>query len=67
MQQHARFDQLKASDVMTKNPKTISSDTMAVEALEVMKSFNISQLVVTDREQYAGFIHLHDLLREGIL
>lgn len=67
MQQHQQFDQLKAIDIMNKNPKTIDKDTMAVEALQVMKSFNISQLVVTDRDEYIGFIHLHDLLREGIL
>ena len=52
MQQHQQFDQLKAADIMNKNPKTIDKDTMAVEALQEMKSFNISQLVVLNKEIY---------------
>jgi arabinose-5-phosphate isomerase len=40
---------------------------MAIEALDMMKSFNITQLVVTEKKKFVGFIHLHDLLREGII
>ena len=67
MQQKTKFDLLKAKDIMNKKPKNIESDTMAVEALDMMKSFNITQLVVTEKKKFVGFIHLHDLLREGII
>jgi arabinose-5-phosphate isomerase len=56
-----------ASSIMNKIPKTIDSKEFAVDALKVMKQYNISQLVVTDKGRYVGFVHLHDLLREGIL
>jgi arabinose-5-phosphate isomerase len=58
---------LKASDIMGKDPRRISPDAMAVEALELMRKHNISQLLVTQDDIYEGVIHLHDLLREGIL
>ena len=67
MQQQVKFDTLLAKDIMNKKPKQIESDTMAIEALDLMKSFNITQLVVTDKKKFVGFIHLHDLLREGII
>ena len=56
-----------ASSIMNKAPKTIDSKEFAVDAIKVMKQYNISQLVVTDKGRYVGFVHLHDLLREGIL
>ena len=59
---------LKASDILIPNPKTVLNDALAVEALEKMNELNINQLVVTDPENtYLGFIHLHDLIREGII
>jgi arabinose-5-phosphate isomerase len=59
---------LKASDILISNPKTILNDALAVEALEKMNTLNINQLVVTnDNSEYLGFIHLHDLIREGII
>ncbi|MBS1744325.1 MAG: KpsF/GutQ family sugar-phosphate isomerase [Bacteroidetes bacterium] len=58
---------LQAKDIMSKNPKSIPADALAAEALELMRSKNISQLLVTDNNQYAGIIHLHDLIREGII
>jgi arabinose-5-phosphate isomerase len=67
MQQKMKFDSLCAKDIMNKKPKQVESETMAVEALDIMKSFNITQLVVTDKKKFVGFIHLHDLLREGII
>lgn len=57
---------LKARDIMTRNPKTIQQDEFAVKALQQMQENNITQLVVMDGERLAGFIHLHDLLKEGI-
>jgi len=67
MQKGLATEKLKAKDIMSKRPKTIGRETMAVEALTVMKAHNITQLVVTDGAEYIGFIHLHDLLKEGIL
>jgi arabinose-5-phosphate isomerase len=58
---------LMAKDIMNKKPKHIDKNTMAVDALIVMKQYNISQLIVTDKNKYVGFVHLHDLVREGIL
>jgi len=58
---------LTAKDIMNKKPKHIDKNTMAVDALNVMKQYNISQLIVTDKKKYVGFVHLHDLVREGIL
>ena len=67
MQSHKRFDVLKAKDIMTKSPKTVDREMMAVEALGIMKASNITQLVVTDGTKFLGFVHLHDLLKEGII
>ena len=56
-----------AKDIMSRNPKTIEADAMAVEALHVLRMHDISQLVVVSGKEYLGFIHLHDLLKEGII
>jgi arabinose-5-phosphate isomerase len=57
---------LKAADIMTKSPRTIEPDAYAVEALRIMQENNITQLVVIQNELPLGFIHVHDLLKEGI-
>ncbi|ANI89036.1 D-arabinose 5-phosphate isomerase [Arachidicoccus ginsenosidimutans] len=58
---------ITAKDVLSANPKTISAETLAIEALELMKQFDLSQLIVTNEQNHLlGFIHLHDLIREGI-
>ena len=61
------FDQLKAADIMSQNPKTATADMMAADALLLMKSAHITQLVVVSEGVYVGFVHLHDLLKEGII
>lgn len=62
----ALFD-MKAGEVMTKNPKTISGDELAAKALSIMESHSITSLTVPDKEGKAeGVIHLHDILRKGI-
>ena len=66
MQKHTNFSKLTARDIMTVNPKSVNRDTMAIEALQLMKANNITQLVVLDKKKFLGFIHLHDLLKEGI-
>lgn len=58
---------VKAKDIMTTNPKTIDSQSLAVNALDIMRNKNITQLVVTENNKYAGIIHLHDLIKEGII
>ena len=67
LQSNSDVAKVKASDIMTQNPKTISLDEMAINALEVMKNNNITQLVVMNNEKFVGFIHLHDLIKEGII
>ncbi len=58
---------VKAKDIMTANPKTISSQTLAVDALQLMRQNNITQLLVVDNDDYKGVVHLHDILDEGII
>lgn len=58
---------LKAKDIMTVSPKTISKDEFAIRALNQMRNFNITQLVAMDGEKIAGFVHIHDLMKEGIV
>ena len=60
-------DKLTAMEIMTKSPKTVSADTLAVKALEILRSHSITQLLVVEQEQYLGVIHLHDLIREGLV
>ena len=61
------FANLQAKDIMTSHPKTIGVDVLAVNALEEMRKYNISQLIAEDNKAYAGIIHLHDLVKEGII
>ena len=57
-----------AQDIMSAQPKTIFAHAMAVNAMEIMRNYSISQLLVVDEEQkYVGVVHLHDLIREGIV
>jgi arabinose-5-phosphate isomerase len=58
---------LHARDIMTTSPITVSPDEYAVNALEVMQSKSITQVVVVDEGKALGFVHLHDLLREGLV
>ena len=61
------FTNLSAIDIMTNNPKSIDINAMAVDAMQLMEKHQITQLLVTDNEMYAGVIHIHDLMKEGIL
>ena len=58
---------LTAQDIMTKNPKTIKSTDLVSDALNILEDFSITQLVVVDNGEYQGVIHLHDILKEGIV
>ncbi len=57
----------RAKDIMSPNPKIISGDTLAVDALQLMRQNNITQLIVVDDNEYKGIVHLHDILNEGII
>ncbi|KAA1243162.1 SIS domain-containing protein [Aquimarina sp. RZ0] len=61
------FEGLTAKDIMTKNPKTIDNAAMAVDAMERLEEYGISQLLAEKNGSYAGLLHIHDLMREGIL
>jgi len=61
------FAHIRAEEVMTKNPRTINGDELVVNALDIMRLNNITQLPVVNEGEYAGVIHLHDILREGII
>lgn len=68
LRRHMRADLMTVSvdEVMTKNPKTISRDLLAGEALEILNSSKITALLVTDARKPVGIVHLHDLLRAGV-
>ena len=61
------LENITAKDILSPHPKTVSADTMAVDALEVLRKHDISQLLVADNGVYLGVLHLHDLVREGII
>jgi arabinose-5-phosphate isomerase len=67
IEQNEEFTHLKAQDIMGHSPKTIDQDELAVEALTQLRKNNITQLLVTHHGTYQGIIHLHDLIREGII
>ena len=58
---------LTAKDIMSSNPKTISNDAMAVEAIDLMDKFGITQLLAEDNGIYCGMVHIHNLTTEGII
>ncbi len=62
------LNQVKAMDIMSKSPKTIKGTEMAFAAKDIMEQFEISQLLVlNDNDKYCGVIHMHDLIREGLI
>jgi arabinose-5-phosphate isomerase len=58
---------VQAEDIMSLNPKVIQQDELAINALDMMRQHDITQLLVMDGNRYQGIIHLHDLIREGII
>ena len=67
LENNSDISTVTAAGIMTKNPRTIPPDTLLVNALSLMRRNNITQLLVVDHNLYKGVIHLHDILREGIL
>jgi arabinose-5-phosphate isomerase len=58
---------LTAKDIMTKNPKMIKTTDLVSQALNILEDFSITQLVVVENDDYKGVLHLHDILKEGIV
>lgn len=58
---------LVAKDIMTINPKSIPLNSMVIDAFNVMEDFSITQMVVEDNNEYVGILHIHDILKEGII
>ncbi len=67
LEKNSAIDSIKAGDIMTQQPKTIDPDKLAVEALDMLRKNEITQLVVTSNGNYEGVLHLHDLIREGLI
>lgn len=67
LEKNVALDDVHAGDIMTGNPKTIKAEELAVNALELLRKYEITQLAVEENGKYAGIIHLHDLVREGII
>lgn len=67
LQKGIKIEKAKAADIFSKNPKTIESGELAVKALQIMQQNSITQLIVLKEGAVRGFIHLHDLLKEGIV
>lgn len=61
------FSKLKAKEIMTPTPKFIEKNRLVVDALDIMRKNNITQIPVMDNEKYVGIIHIHDILKEGLL
>ena len=61
------FKGLTAKDIMSKNPKTIDNNAMAVAAMEVMETNGITQILAQENGVYSGVVHIHDLTKEGII
>jgi len=59
--------QLIAKDIMGKNPIVIDGEAMAINALDIMKKNDITQILVTKDDKYIGVVHFHDLIKEGII
>jgi arabinose-5-phosphate isomerase len=67
LEKSVAIDTIKVNDIMTADPQTIEPDMLAVEALDILRKKEISQLVVTDKGKYVGIIHIHDLVKEGLI
>src|SRR6186997_3283675 len=67
LEKNISLDGVTAADIMAGTPKFIGADELAVDALDLMRKRSITQLVVVEDGKYLGFIHLHDLIREGLI
>ena len=67
LERNPDIENITAADIMTRSPKTIESGELAIAALDLMRKNAITQLIVVDEKNYLGIIHIHDLLKEGLI
>ena len=67
LEQKSKLEGLSAKEIMSAMPKTIEKDTLAIKALTMMRNASITQLIAVEDTRYVGIIHLHDLIREGLI
>ena len=67
LEKNVSLEGVKAKDIMTANPKTIAPGELAVQALDELRKHGITQLAVTNEGKYLGIVHLHDLIKEGLI
>lgn len=67
LEKNVDIHHILAKDIMTREPKHISKNELAITALDIMRKNAITQLIVTDGKKYSGIIHIHDLLKEGLI
>ena len=67
LEKNKDFSRLKARDIMSKKPVTVDYDEPAINAFNLMEKHSITQLIVLRGGEYVGMVHIHDILREGII
>ncbi len=67
LEKNINLSKLKAYDIMSKNPITVSSDLLAYDSLLIMEDKNINQLIVLNNSSYVGIVHIHDILKHGVV
>lgn len=67
LMKHPNIEAVKVSDIMTKNPRTVEKTALAADALNIMQHKEISVLPVMDGSNYIGMVHIHDIIKEGII
>lgn len=67
LQKYESFDKLTARNIMSVNPKTVDKNELAINAFHLMENNSITQLVVVQKDKYIGMVHIHDILKEGIV
>ena len=66
LEQNKSYENIKASDIMSKDPKYLEFDTLAVEAAKMMNDKKINQIIILKNNDYVGIVHVLDLIKEGI-
>ena len=67
LEKGANLQTVQAKDICTRHPKTIAPDALAVNALDILRKHDITQLIVVADGKYVGLVHLHDLIKEGLI
>ena len=67
LQIKSSFVNFKAKDIMSTNPKKVDISILAYDALKIMQSNNISQLIVISDDEYKGIVHIHEIIKEGLV